>query len=174
MEGCMSRRKKTTLNTALHSDLGPLIQRARGDLVVVDATDPERPNAPPIRRAERNPHYAQWWKNGKISRDEYLACDKYGVLHEARDGARWRPDVAVRVSGGGAGCGPTMSMVQASAALTTAHRAIGLDGAALLSLFVVENHPIAEIARRRCEHQHVAAGRVLAAIRRLAEHWTDD
>jgi hypothetical protein len=173
MEGRMSRRRKP-INITTHSDLGPLIQRERGDLVVVDATDPERPNAPAIRRAERNPHYAQWWKNGAISRDEYLACDKYGVMQEAMRGARWRPDVAVRVSGGGAGCGPTMSMVQASAAITTAHKAIGLDGAALLFLFVVENHPIAEIARRRSEHQHVAKGRVMAAIRRLAEHWSEE
>jgi hypothetical protein len=169
----MSRRRKTTLNTATHSDLGPLIQRERGDLVVVDATDPERPNAPAVRRAERNPHYAQWRRNGKINAAEYQACERYVILHEARDGARWRPDAAIHVSGGGMGGGPTMTMVQASAAITTAHRAIGNDGAAILRLFVLENHNMAEVARRRGEHQHVAAGRAMATIRRLAEHWDE-
>lgn len=170
----MSRRRKTTLNTATHSDLGPLIQRERGDLVVVDATDPERPNAPPVRRAVRHPRYAKWYENGKITAEERNACDRYERMHEQMSGAVWRPDEAVGTSRGKSGGGPTWKMVQASAAITTAHKWIGLDAASLLKLFVIENFDIAEIAKRRNANQQVVAGMVLAAIRRLGEHWGEN
>ena len=167
----MSRRKRGKVEITL-SDLGPIIQRERGDLVVVDATDPERPASTPVRRAMRQPHYAAMHAKRTISDDQRNCCDRYAILHERLSGAVWTN--GERIAGGGHGSTkghPTLTQVQASATITTAHRWIGNDAAALLQLFVVANHPIAEVAKRRAEREEVCKGRILAAIIRLEEHW---
>ena len=154
------------------SDVGPLIQRQRGDLRVDFAADPNNPNIT-IRRAMRNPRYNQMHGKREISDEEREACDAYAILTEARDGARWVNGEHV----GGSSTNPayrghpTMTQVQASARLGRAHAALGGDASALLLLFVVENLPVVELATRRKEREEVTKGRLLAAIGRLAEHW---
>lgn len=154
------------------SDVGPLIQRQRGDLKVDFAADPANPNAT-IRRAMRNPRYNQMHLKREINDEEREACDAYAILIETRGGARWVNGEHV----GGSSTNPayrghpTMTQVQASARIGRAHTAVGNDAAALLELFVVQNLPLVELAKRRKERDEVTKGRLLAAINRLAEHW---
>jgi hypothetical protein len=155
------------------SDLGPVIQRDRGDLIVLDVADPERPNAPNIRRAMRNPQYVRLWRKGDISDEQRNVCDRYEHLTERRDGARWVNGERVGGSVNPAYRGhPTSAQVQASATLTTAHKALGNEAAALVQMLVIANLPIEEIARRIVTRPEIAKGRVLAAIIRLEEHWS--
>ena len=106
----------------------------------------------------------------RLSAAEREACDRYAILCEReagaverRDGPSTRPDPWSRT--------PALSAVQAAASLRAAHGAVGPDGAALLRLYVRDNLPGAEIAKRRRENEHVTLGRIRAAITRLAEHW---
>ena len=168
----MSRRTRRRPEVTI-SDLGPLIQRERGDLIVVDAPDPERPNAPDIRRAMRNPQYLRLWRKGDITDDQRNVCDRYSHLTERRDGARWVNGERVGGSTHPAYQGhPTAAQVQASASLTTAHKALGNEAAGLIQMLVIANLPIEEIARRKHTRPEIAKGRVLAAIIRLEEHWS--
>lgn len=158
----------------IRADLGPSIRRQRGDVVVTDAPDPDSPNRT-IRRGMAEPHYARLWRAGAITDDERNACDRYCYTSEAESGAMWRSGEHV---GGVAPPWrrghPTMTQVQASAALRHAHAAVGPDGTALLRLYVRDGLPLSEIGRRRGEREEVAKGRVLSAIRRLGEHWGAD
>lgn len=155
------------------SDLGPRSQHENGKLVVDrEATDPDRPNGTYIHRAMRHPNYVRMQKKGDITELQREACDAYAVLTEWRDGARWVNGQRV----GGRSCAayrghPTMTQVQASARLTRAHAALGGDASALMVLFVAEDLPMGELARRRQEREEVTKGMVIAAIRRLAELW---
>lgn len=173
----MSRRKrkgaKAMALVSSASDLGPKVQHENGRLAVDrEATDPDRPNGTYIHRAMSNPGYVRMHKKGDITDLQREACDAYAILTERRDGARWvngervggRTDPAYR------GC-PTMDQVQASARLTRAHAVLGNDASALMVLFVADDLPMAELAKRRKEREEITKGRVLAAIARLAEHW---
>lgn len=167
----MPRRRR--MRETSPSDLGPLIQRERGDLIVLDVADPERPNAPNIRRAMRNPQYRKLWVKGDISDEQRNCCDRYQHLTETRDGAKWVNGERVGGSLHAAYRGhPTEAQVRASATLTTAHKALGNEAAALLKLLIEDNHPVEEIARRINARPEIAKGRVLAAIIRLEEHWS--
>lgn len=165
-------RRRRARSEVTPSDLGPLIQRERGDLIVLDVADPERPNAPNIRRAERNPQYRRMWVKGDISDEQRNCCDRYERLTERRDGARWVNGERVGGSTTAAYRGhPSDMQVQASATLTTAHKALGNEAAGLIKLLIVDNLPMEEIARRIAQRPEVAKGRVIAAIIRLEEHW---
>lgn len=171
----MSRRQKR----GSISDLGSLVKRVDERLVIHPCIavsyvpDPDSPNRT-IQRAERNPPYRQLWVKGGISDEQRNACDRYCHLHK-QIGSTGSGGVGVRM---GSTTNPAFRSLHpaelnlhASATLTTVHRAIGNDAAALLKLFVVEGQPIVEIARRRTERDDVTKGRVLAAITRLSEHW---
>lgn len=150
-------------------DHGPRVQHRNGRLELVDAADPDRPNVT-LRRARRVCHYNTAWRAGHLTDAEREACDRYAVLCEREEGAVERRD-GPSVKADPWSRTPPLSAVQAIASLRAAHQAVGNDGAALLRLYVRDNLPVDEIARRRDERREVTMGRTRAAITRLAEHW---
>lgn len=150
-------------------DHGPAIRLKRGDVEVLDAGDPGAPNRT-IRRAQHNPPYRSLWRKGRINDAEREACDRYAITCEAELGAKSQDGIAVATAPWQRGH-PALSQVQAAAYLRNAHAAVGISGTVLLRLFVRDSLSVAEIARRRDEREEATLGRVLGAIRRLAEHW---
>lgn len=151
------------------SDYGPKIQRDNGHVEVVDAADPDSP-ARTIRRARARCHYDAAWRAGRISDAEREAADRYAHTQERFAGAREHRDGPTTASSPWQRT-PGLTQLQASASLTDAHKAIGNDGAALLVMYVRDNRPVEDIAKRRGENPTLCMGRVRAALSRLAEHW---
>ena len=151
------------------ADLGPVVQHERARLEVVDAADPGAPSRT-IRRARVVCHYDAMWKAGTLGNPEREAADRYAVTCEREEGAR---------DASGSACGasapwsrtPALTAIQASASLRAAHEAVGSDGKALLRMYVRDNRPMKAIAEDRSEEREVCKGRILATLRRLAEHW---
>lgn len=162
-------RRKRHAQPIEAADHGPANQHRTGRLEVVDAADPDAPSRT-IRRARVVWHYDTAHRNGHLSDPEREACDRYLILCDREDGAQERRDgPSVRAAPWNRA--PALSAIQAAASLRAAHAAVGPDGAALLRLYVRDNLPADEIARRRNEGRDVITGRIRAAIRRLAEHW---
>lgn len=148
-------------------DFGPVLAR----VVVEDAPDPDAPNRT-VRRARVRCNYDTLWKRGGLTDGEREAADRYAQLCEAEAGARDRP--AAGMPAGGQPWqhgGPSDRQVQASADLRRLHKLVGMDGAALLRLYVRDGLPVPEIAKRRREDERQTLGRTRAALGRLAEHW---
>jgi hypothetical protein len=152
-----------------HGDYGPAIQRRNGRLEVVDAADPDSP-ARTIRRARVTCHYDTAWRKGQISDAEREAADRYAITCDRFAGAKERHDGPVSTSRAWERT-PPMTALQASASLTEAHKAVGMDGAALLAKYVRDNLTAEAIAQRRNEDRKLTMGRIRAALCRLAEHW---
>jgi hypothetical protein len=150
-------------------DHGPAAQHRAGRLELVDAADPDAPSRT-IRRARVVCIYDLAWRGGHITDAEREACDRYAVLCEREAGGRDRVDGPTTRADPWARA-PAYTAIQAAASLRAVHAVVGPDGAALLRLYIRDNVPIPEIARRRGEERHLCTGRVRAAIRRLAEHW---
>lgn len=151
------------------NDHGPKIQHRNGALEVVDAADPANPSRT-IRRARARCHYDAAWKAGRINDVEREAADRYAMTQERFAGAREHRDGPTTQSRPWERT-PALTQLQASASLTDAHKAIGNDGAALLVMYVRDNRPVEDIARRRNENPTLCMGRIRAALSRLAEHW---
>jgi hypothetical protein len=150
-------------------DIGPLVRRQRGDVAVEDRPDPDEPNRT-VRGAKARCHYDALHSRGGLSDAEREAADRYAVTSEMEAGARDRSGVAVRVPPWQQGH-PLLTQVQAAAQLRGVHAAVGSDGAALLRMYVRDNSPAGEIARRRHESEPAVIGRIKAALTRAAEHW---
>ena len=151
------------------SDYGPRIQRSNGRVEVVDAADPDKPSRT-IRRARARCHYDVAWKAGRLSDTEREAADRYAMTQERFQGAREHRNGPSPANSPWMRT-PPLTQLQASASLTDAHKAIGNDGAALLVMYVRDNHPVEEVARRRSENPTLCMGRIRATLSRLAEHW---
>lgn len=159
-------------------DYGPLVRVgkhrvpvlvARGEAEVEDGADPLHPNRT-VLRVRRVPHYDAWHRRGGITDGMREACDRYAITCEHEAGARDRGAPGMP-RGGRRDWHPLMTAVQASASLRAAHEAVGHDGAALLRLYVRDNTPIEEIARRRRERDAKTRALVRGSLEALAKHW---
>lgn len=159
-------------------DYGPLLRAgkhrvpvlvARGEAEIEDGADPLHPNRT-VLRVRRVPHYDAWHRRGGITDAMREACDRYAVTCEHEAGARDRGQPGMP-RGGRTDWAPLMTQVQASASLRAAHEAVGRDGAALLRMYVRDNNPIEDIARRRRERDATTRALVRASIATLAWHW---
>lgn len=151
------------------NDYGPC--EARGLRVLEDGADPEDPNRT-TRRARVSCLYDTAWRKGHLTADERNACDRYAALVEAAGGACEdrgeyvgdRPAPHLRDGG-------MLTRVAAQAIVTDAEAAVGICGKRMLRGFVLANLPAEQIALSEGVNRHIAAGLVLAAVRRLTEHW---
>lgn len=177
LEQPMPRRRRAV---PLVVDTGPtiLMPDAKGKLrptlhprleVVHDAADPDAPNRT-ITRARVACHYDTAWRKGQISAAEREAADRYAITHDRAQGAQERQGGPTASSSPWERT-PPLTALQAVASLTSAHKAIGNDAAALVTAYVAFNQPAEAIAQRRREDRKVTMGRIKAALHRLAEHW---
>ncbi len=112
---------------------------------------------------------AALFRNGKIGGAEVAAAD------------RWYQDYALGVEGvfdapgRGAGGGDAHTAMFARAAAKLAWRgaceAVGAYGSTMLRLLIVEGKTLAAVGREAGIHNSEATGAVVAAIRRLTEHY---
>ena len=172
----MPRRRRAA---PLVVDTGPtiLMRDAKGKLrpalhprlEVVEAADPDAPNRT-ITRARVACHYDTAWRKGQISSAEREAADRYAITYDRSQGAQDRqggPSTAANPWERT----PPLTALQAVASLTSAHKAMGNDAAALVKAYVALNQSAEAIAIKRHEDRKVTMGRIKAALRRLAEHW---
>jgi hypothetical protein len=149
------------------SDYGAVLAR----VVVEEVADPGQPNRT-IRRAQVVPLYVGWWKKGGISDEMREAADRYAITCEHEHGARDRGEIGMPSNRAPHTQGhPLMSQVQAAASLRAAHASIGPDACALLRLYVRDNLPLDDIARRRHERKEVTIIAVRGALGGLVSHW---
>lgn len=159
----------TTTRTRYPNDYGP--PEASGLRVIEEGADPENPNQT-TRRARVSCLYDTAWRKGHLTADERNACDRYAALVEAAGGACEdrgeyvgdRPAPHLRDGG-------MLTRVAAQAIVTDADVAVGICGQRMLRGFILANLPAEQIALSEGVNRHIAAGLVLAAVRRLAEHW---
>jgi hypothetical protein len=106
-----------------------------------------------------------------ITDEHVTAGQRFMRDAEAADGARPGRDLAEgRIDG--AQSGPGDSRLFALRRYREAVQAVGQRGSAIVTLVVVENCTISDLARRLGVKQHYAAlGMLIAALDRLAEHY---
>ena len=159
------RKPRRTGPPAIALDHGTAIRLARGDLLVADRPDPDAPQRT-IRRASVRVHY----EHMGLTDPQREAADRLCVQAERAGGAAWRPDgivVALHPSQRGH---PAEWQVAAVSDLRQARAALGEAAWAVLWACVVENRPISADAASG-HARAVLAGRLLAGLDRLAEHW---
>lgn len=151
------------------NDYGPSAAMSRRE--VVDAADPDNPNRT-VRRARVVCHYDTAWRRGSLTAEERNACDRYARLVEAAGGACEdrgefvgdRPPPHMRDGG-------ILAKVRAQAVITDANAALGRSATKTMRLYVVANMSADDMAERDGLHSRVVWGLVVAAVRRLTEHW---
>jgi hypothetical protein len=142
------------------ADYGPEVRRKRGDVVLHDRPDPERPNAPDIRGARVRIWYHVLWIEGALSDAEHEAADRYLVrLEQAQGAVEGSPERPQGIRGGGMS-GPTERQVMALADLRDADRVLGSDVTMVRAVVGWNIRPPAEDVPDLRD-----------ALRRLAEFW---
>jgi hypothetical protein len=151
------------------ADFGPRMRIERGEVVVLDAPDPDRPNAT-LRRAK-----AVWapdvlLRNGTIDQAHHSAATR---LHDAYAlgvmGARDR--LAVYIARTGAPSGYADAQLAAAEDYRRACQAVGIVAMSALSWCVVSHGTVAGWAECKGWPVQRAQGYLLAALDRLAEHY---
>ena len=172
----MPRRRRAA---PLVVDTGPtiLMRDAKGKLrpslhprlEVVQKADPTAPNRT-ITQAQVACHYDTAWRKGQISSAEREAAHRYATTYERADGAQDRAE-GPSASRNAWEHMPALTVLQASASITSANKALGCQAAALVYAYAVENRSSESIAKDLREDRKITMGRIKAALRRLAEHW---
>jgi hypothetical protein len=162
-----ARAAKLFSPPAVKYDFGPIAAR----VTVESVADPLNPLMN-IRRARFVPLYDGWWKRGGIDDEMREAADRYAITCEAEAGARERgaagmPGALAPWQKGS----PAETAMIAIVSLRAAHYAVGAEGVALLRLYVRDNLPMGEIAKRRRERESNTVALVRGALKALATHW---
>lgn len=165
----MPRRDRRRRWSEPVSDLGPRVRLDRGDVMVEDAADPDRPNAT-VRRAR-----AVWapdvlLRNGTIDQPHHDAARR---LHDAYAlgvlGARDR--LAVYIARTGAPAGYADAQLAAAEDYRRAAQAVGIVAMSALSWCVISNGTVAGWAECKGWPVQRAQGYLIAALDRLAQHY---
>ena len=163
----MTRRKRAPAEPV--ADLGPRIRQERGEVVALDAPDPDAPNRT-IRRAR-----VVWCpdvllSNNTISQAHHAAATR---LHDAYAlgviGARHRLEAYVDRTGAPAGYAD--ARLAAVRDYQQAAQAVGQVAMAALAWCVISHGSVAGWAECRGWSKDRAGGYLLAALDRLAEHY---
>lgn len=167
----MTRRQRRPARPEPAGDFGPRAARDRGEVVVMDAPDPDNPNRT-LRRARRIWAPDVLLANGTISQEIHNAAVR---LHDAYAlgvlGARDR--LAVYVDRNGTPSGFADAQLSAARDYREAAQAVGQVQMAALAWCVLSHGTVAGWAECKGWHVHKAQGYLLAALDRLSEWYRD-
>jgi hypothetical protein len=151
------------------ADLGPDILRHRGEVMTLDAPDPDSPNRT-IRRAKRVWAPDVLLKNGSIDQAMHDAATR---LHDAYalgvQGARDR--LTVYVDRTGSPSGYADGQLAAARDYREAAQAVGQIGMAPLAWCVLSHGTVEGWAAEKRLNPHAAKGQLLMALEMLAQHY---
>lgn len=152
------------------ADFGPSLRRKRGEVVVEDVADPDRPNAT-IRRARVAWVPDLWLARGTIGQREHAAATRLVRSYEVGIlGARERAIVRISFARSTPAGLPDVRLACASD-YQRAMQAVGPKLSAALSWCVLSTGTIEGWAECKGWHRDRAAGYLLAALARLADHY---
>jgi hypothetical protein len=161
----VSRRHKIVVVT----DLGPKIQRDRGDLVVDLVADPDAPNRT-VRRAKRIWVPDTMLNKGTITGDGHAACSRYLSTHaRGVHGVKETEWVPVDCLNGGVS--PCDAQLDALTDFRKAERAVGKRLGEGLTWCVLGYASLDQFAEHKGVSPHQASGFLIAAVERLCDHY---
>lgn len=152
------------------ADFGPSIRRKRGEVVVADVADPDRPNAT-IRRARVQWVPDVWLARGTIGQREHAAATRLVDAYE-RGILGAREHTIARISfTRSAPSGLPDTRLACATDYQRAMAAVGITLSAALSWCVLSTGTVEGWAKCKGWPPKRAAGYLLAALDRLADHY---
>jgi len=161
------KRRRTSAAVALAMDHGPMIRRARGEVVVEDRPDPDRPGGVAVRGASLYDPIKRLVASGTLDMAHLLAAERFRNDHGLAEGAR---EAAV----GGTPSwsrGYAARQIQAVTDRRLALQAVGIRLGAIFVATVLEQLTIREAERTLHIRSGNGSGLVLEAMTRLVEHY---